>query len=411
MRVKARFVARTNKQNATRQIAEQDLIEFHVRRIASDVREYGIDVPGKAKAAVNVTSPEVKYHIAVNYKVRIPLGPWLMKLRDDCAVDVCVVGFMWCSVAYHLNTQNFVLNLREHLHSRLLEPKYERYKSAECMDVLLKDEVIYEHPIARFNYTTYDLQRDQDIIHPTHDKMDILVYAPENGHSQPWEYARVLKVYHANVYTLSNTTPERMEFLWVRWFERDNSAPTGPQVWRLDHVSFVPSTDDRAFGFVDPASVIRGCHLIPAFARGRTFELLGPSIARDPDGDWAAFDVMMYATFNLIIFSNLTCLRFSDRDLVARFTGIAVGHPDLKATQVTRLICDDVESEFPMDYATEVPGTDPSNSANNSDAHVSAPPPIQPAEEEDEEDEDTENRANGNASEDDLLDMQYQESY
>lgn len=195
------------------------------------------------------------------------------------------------------------------------------------MDILIKDESIYEHPIVRFNYTTYDIQRDQDIIHPSHDKKDVLVYTPDNGLSQPWTYARVLNTYHVNVYTRSNTKPARMNFLWVRWFERDESRPTGPCARRLDRVRFLPSTEDDALGFIDPAAVIRGCHLVPAFALGRTSNLMGPSLARDLEGDWAAFDVMMFA----------------DRDLAARFTGISVGQPELRSKHVSRLVVDDME--------------------------------------------------------------------
>lgn len=97
VRVKARFNARTNKQHATRQLAEQDLVEFHVRRIASDVREYGIDVPGKAKGVVNAVSPETQYHIATDYKTRIALGPWLMERWDDPALRVRVFISSDCS--------------------------------------------------------------------------------------------------------------------------------------------------------------------------------------------------------------------------------------------------------------------------------------------------------------------------
>jgi len=60
-------------------------------------------------------------------------------------------------------------------------------------------------------------------------------------------------------------------------------------------IGFVPEEDPSAFGFLDPALVIRACHLMPAFADGRTSELLrsGPSRARAPDeiDDWTNFYV------------------------------------------------------------------------------------------------------------------------
>ena len=54
---------------------------------------------------------------------------------------------------------------------------------------------------------------------------------------------------------------------------------------RIDHYNqcgFVESTDDFTFSFVDPADVIRGSHLIPAFNAGRSAVLIphSHSIAR-----------------------------------------------------------------------------------------------------------------------------------
>jgi hypothetical protein len=64
-----------------------------------------------------------------------------------------------------------------------------------------------------------------------------------------------------------------------------------------------PITD--AFGFIDPASVIRGAHLIPGFAYGPTNDYLGPSFIRqDPEfegaqhADWRYFYVNMYVCFS-----------------------------------------------------------------------------------------------------------------
>lgn len=65
---------------------------------------------------------------------------------------------------------------------------------------------------------------------------------------------------------------------------------------RLPKVGFIPDSP-AAFGFLDPSLVVRACHLIPAFADGRTDDLLrhGPTVAR-PFGevdDWNAFYVNM----------------------------------------------------------------------------------------------------------------------
>ena len=67
----------------------------------------------------------------------------------------------------------------------------------------------------------------------------------------------------------------------------------------LDHLINLddPTQASSAFGFIDPAEVIQGVHLIPAFAHGKTDGLLGPSIAcplKDKDKDWQYFYVNMY---------------------------------------------------------------------------------------------------------------------
>ena len=66
---------------------------------------------------------------------------------------------------------------------------------------------------------------------------------------------------------------------------------------RLLRLGFVPGNDEAAFGFLDPAQVIRAVHLIPAFAWGLTTKYLPPSsIARgekDPVNDWQLYYVGM----------------------------------------------------------------------------------------------------------------------
>ncbi|KAG2051385.1 hypothetical protein BDR06DRAFT_889937, partial [Suillus hirtellus] len=63
----------------------------------------------------------------------------------------------------------------------------------------------------------------------------------------------------------------------------------------LPKVAFVDESDPDAFGFLDPGQVIRGAHLIPAFASGRGVSSLHHrrSLAH-PEGeldDWEVFCV------------------------------------------------------------------------------------------------------------------------
>ncbi|RDB17802.1 hypothetical protein Hypma_000674 [Hypsizygus marmoreus] len=87
----------------------------------------------------------------------------------------------------------------------------------------------------------------------------------------------------------------------------------GPATLRLDRVGFVPGDDPDAFSFIDPALVIRACHLVPAFSLGRTFRLLRPSVARDKE----VFISLM---------TSGQILSFVDLDMMMRYLGLGVGH-------------------------------------------------------------------------------------
>ena len=105
-----------------------------------------------------------------------------------------------------------------------------------------------------------------------------MVHAP-GSEDEPYWYARVLGIYHAKVWTshdrvVNGGEIRRMDFLWVRWFGGEPDYQHGFRRARLPKIGFVPSTDEYAFGFLDPKHVIRCCHLIPTFSCGRTYDLL-----------------------------------------------------------------------------------------------------------------------------------------
>lgn len=131
---------------------------------------------------------------------------------------------------------------------------------------------------------------------------DIMMASPETSSgAHPFWYARVIGVFHARVLHTGpaaiNRSVQHVEFLWVRWLGVVPGHRYGFKVARLPKVGFVPDTDPLAFGFLDPSLVIRGCHLIPAFADGRTPNLLNSiNTAARPPGeldDWVAFYVNM----------------------------------------------------------------------------------------------------------------------
>ncbi|KAJ8088037.1 hypothetical protein PM082_013588 [Marasmius tenuissimus] len=104
----------------------------------------------------------------------------------------------------------------------------------------------------------------------------MLTSNPSNPH--PYLYARVIGIYHANVLYLGEDPTYRrtwrMEFLFVCWLQFDESHQWGWKAKRLLRVHFLNAEDPKAFGFVDPAQVIRASHMIPAFEWNTTSELL-----------------------------------------------------------------------------------------------------------------------------------------
>ena len=154
--------------------------------------------------------------------------------------------------------------------------------SQEANSIFLKNDCIYEHSIVKINYTTYDARRSQDVLNPKTRCRDVMVLAgpqdeaesSESQRSHPFWYARILGVFHTNVvYTgtgMRDYVPRRLEFLWVRWFQRiELPELNGLAGYCLDTVKFLPMARGDAFGFIDPVDVLRGSHLPPAFRRGK----------------------------------------------------------------------------------------------------------------------------------------------
>lgn len=166
---------------------------------------------------------------------------------------------------------------------------------------------MYSHKLVRFNYTTYDVRRAQDVVNPGTPHCNIMLLsgnrlgpvgsevAPLSAQSSdghPYLYARVLGIYHANiVYTgpgMVGYSPRRMDFLWVRWYKHQE----GGRPDRLGQLFFPPISSEAAFGFVDPADVVRACHVIPRFSAGKRYpggEGLS-KLARD-SSDWLAYNI------------------------------------------------------------------------------------------------------------------------
>ncbi|KAG2047193.1 hypothetical protein BDR06DRAFT_1032526 [Suillus hirtellus] len=243
-------------------------------------------------------SPDVHHHIGMTQKYPIHIGTYLRSHEGDPAI------------------KNFLLKLKQHLLQHI--HKLTDISSEDTNTIIIKDDHLYHHNIARFNYTTYDVRRAQDVVNPCTSHCNVMVLSSDNdmgleGHR--FIYGKVLGVYHVNVIyvgvSMIDFTPLRVEFLWVRWYkpmEQVSSWDTST----LDRLRFPPMDDESSFNFVDPEDILRGCHIIPAFARGkRHYDGLGVSACAGDKEDWHEYYIN----------------QFVDRDMLMRFHfGLGVGH-------------------------------------------------------------------------------------
>ena len=201
---------------------------------------------------------------------------------------------------FHL--QNFVRELKGHLLSRLTGREFdsdeytEHYTDQELASIQISNSHIYRHKTMHVNYTTYDMRRDQDTINPrTH--ADIMVLSPEESEGDdrhPYWYARVCGIFHTYVRHVgplsTNNEPQRMEFLWVRWYSLQDPEPGSPPP--LDRLCFPPVTSPNATTFIDPDAVLRAAHLIPRFSLGRVHkDGKGLSEMAGDQSDWKEYYV------------------------------------------------------------------------------------------------------------------------
>lgn len=112
-------------------------------------------------------------------------------------------------------------------------------------------------------------------------------------------YARVMGIFHCRVRDRTNEGSKwvRLDLLWIRWLGADPDLRCGLKVKRLERVGYVPDAEGPgAFGFVDPADVIRACHLCPAFHHETRQDLLSGthSVAFDMKTEDGGEDYELY---------------------------------------------------------------------------------------------------------------------
>jgi hypothetical protein len=195
-----------------------------------------------------------------------------------------------------LYIQNYFSRLREHLLQRALSSQSvdsDQMALGDTNQVLFKKNRIFHHNIARFNYTTYDTRRDQDVINPKTSHCNIMVLSA-SGETGRFRYAKVLGVHHVNIIIVGGPyqTAHRMEFLFVRWYEAVDADSCRTS---LDRICFSSLDSEDAFGFLDPTDVLRACHIIPRFSEGkRHIDGRGLSGMAGDKGDWREYFVNRY---------------------------------------------------------------------------------------------------------------------
>ncbi|KAF7293463.1 hypothetical protein MIND_01124000 [Mycena indigotica] len=249
---------------------------------------------------------------------------------------------------------NFTRKLKSHLRQRLLGSEYDGddtcFTDEELINVVLEKDTLYSHATLRVNFTTYDLRRDQDVINPRSRKFCIVAgQDPQNRH-ELW-YGEVLGIFHTRVLLADQPNKaRRMEFLWMRWLQRDVTYRCGLKAKRLPRVHYMPHDVPDTFGFLDPSDIIRGCHLIPAFAHGRTTQYLPKSMARqasEQDQDWKYFYVNMVVDRDMM-------MRYHDRVIGHRKTRAPISNPTTEQEQITEEVVDDVVADMVDDVVADM---------------------------------------------------------
>ncbi|KAH7902872.1 hypothetical protein BJ138DRAFT_1200325, partial [Hygrophoropsis aurantiaca] len=255
-----KFYANTNKRNVSQQLAKQERRHTRMRR------QMGTEIKGHVESVPALT-PELHHNLSDAPSNVINLASFFNDHREDPAV-------------------------KDHLLSRLYGFAYDgdehQFTETEHTELRFLNGInrIYQPKRFQVNYTTYDIRRDQDTMRPGHNSTVMTLSREDGQGAHPFWYARVLRAFHIDVLHVGPnarvSSPQTMEFLWVRWLGVVPNYRWGFKEARLPKVGFVSEKDDHAFGFLDPSLVIRGCHLIPAFADARTDSLLrpGPSIGR-----------------------------------------------------------------------------------------------------------------------------------
>jgi hypothetical protein len=316
---KARY-ARTSKKKFIVQLARIERRQARIRLIRQKMTKA---VPGPTKNEPASNNPEAHHHIGVSEKHPEHIGSFLRAHTGDPAITVGLAKLSRLGIEDNsMFWQDFLPKLKRHILPRIktvLEAEMrardapisssgsqtyspQAGSATELDGIHFKGDRMYQHNILRLNYTTYDIRRAQDTINPNTDHNNVMLLSSESedpgSPRHQYVYARVLGIFHVNaIYTgpgMLDYNARRMEFLWVRWFANVDDEPVqnGWARAQLDRLEFPPMTDEGSFGFVDPAHILRGSHLIQAFSLGmRNENGVGISECARDVKDWRQYCV------------------------------------------------------------------------------------------------------------------------
>ncbi|KAG1836689.1 hypothetical protein DFJ58DRAFT_734819 [Suillus subalutaceus] len=175
-------------------------------------------------AASNETgsNPQLHHHIGQSEKVYDEIGHYLRSHTRDPAM------------------KNFLRRLKDHILDHLnpwsSESSSEKpaHSDAACSSILFKWNRIYHHNITKFNYTTYDVRRAQDVIilRTAHCNIMLLQCGYNDALNGNYYYAKVLSIHHVNMYEI------------IQSHSWDTHS--------LGRVRFLPLENLNTFSFVDP---------------------------------------------------------------------------------------------------------------------------------------------------------------
>ncbi|KAF7341050.1 hypothetical protein MSAN_02091000 [Mycena sanguinolenta] len=290
-RLVKRMYGITNKRTHSAQIAARVMRVARARAAARRSKKHTHHVLFGQGDPLGATPPDI--HHQTSKDRRNPLDMYTdFKFKPQDGDPAMAVGINHLFDIFPADgAHNFVPKLKDHLLGRILKREFDGDTHEEFTDddrnsIRLSGNKIYATRTLRVNYTTYDVRRDQDNLNPRTSSF-VMVRSPE---TEAGAHPPILTDY---------TTPEPMDFLWVRWLGVEPGYRAGIKRARLPKVGFVPESDAYAFGFLDPKHIIRGAHLIPDFCSGRTNDLLattGTTAARAPDDteDWANYCVDIF---------------------------------------------------------------------------------------------------------------------